>query len=72
MYEFDRTKETLYQMDFHLIEGSRVLISHVKLINPFNEITTAHWWTNITIPENGNTRVLSSTEMAMFWAILPA
>lgn len=65
MYEFDRTKNTIYQMDFHLPDGSPVLYSHVKMFNPFDEDSTTYWWTNIAIPEDGNTRVLSSTEWAM-------
>lgn len=65
MYEFDRTKNAIYQMDFHLPEGSKVLYSHVKLFNPFDEDTTTYWWTNIAIPEDGNTRVLSSTKGAI-------
>ncbi|MDO4740257.1 MAG: DUF5107 domain-containing protein [Eubacteriales bacterium] len=65
MYEYDRTKEALYQMDFYLPEGSPLLYSHVKLINPFDVDSTCYWWTNIAIPEDGATRVLSSTEMAI-------
>ena len=52
-------------MDFHLPAASPVLYCHVKLFNPFPEDTTTYWWTNIAIPEDGGTRVLSSTEMAM-------
>lgn len=65
MYEFDRTKSTLYQIDFHLPEDSKVLYSHVKLFNPFDEDSTTYWWTNIAIPEDGNTRVLSSVKGAI-------
>lgn len=65
MFEYDRTKNALYQMDFHLPADSPVLYNHVKLFNPFDEDTTAYWWTNIAIPEDGNTRVLSSSEWAM-------
>lgn len=65
MYEFDRTKNTIFQMDFHLPDGSPVLYSHIKLFNPFDEDSSTYWWTNIAIPEDGHTRVLSSTEMAI-------
>ena len=61
-YEFERSKSTLFQIDFHLPEESPLLYSHVKLINPFDRDTTTYWWTNIAIPEDGNTRVLSSTD----------
>lgn len=65
MYEFDRTKNALYQMDFHLPAGSPVLYSHIKLMNPFDEDTTTYWWTNIAIPQDGGTRVLSSSEQVI-------
>lgn len=64
-YEFERAKSTLYQMDFHLPKGSSLLYSHVKLINPNETDTTTYWWTNIAIPEDGNTRVLSSSDMVI-------
>lgn len=61
MYEFERGKSTLFQIDFHLPDGSPLLYSHVKVFNPFDRDTTTYWWTNIAIPEDGNTRILAST-----------
>lgn len=60
MFEFERTKSTILQMDFHLPAGSPVMFSHIKLFNPFDTDTTTYWWTNIAVPEDGNTRVFSS------------
>lgn len=61
-YEFERAKNHLFQMDFYLPKGSPVLYSHVKIFNP-NEIdNTTYWWTNIAVPEDGKTRVLSSAD----------
>lgn len=65
MYEFERAKSIVYQMDFHLPEGSQVLYSHVKVLNPFEKDTTTYWWTNIAIPQDGNTRVLSCTDQVL-------
>lgn len=65
MYEFERSKSTVYQMDFHLPKGSPLLYSHIKLFNPFDEDTTTYWWTNIAVPEDGSTRVLSSNDMVI-------
>ncbi|MBO4326118.1 MAG: DUF5107 domain-containing protein [Clostridia bacterium] len=62
IYEFERSKECVWQADFHLPEDSRVLLSHVKLTNPNNEDSTTYWWTNIAVPEDGHTRVLSSSQ----------
>lgn len=68
MYEYERNKCAIYQMDFHLPENSPVLYAHIKVFNPFEEDTTTYWWTNIAIPEDGNTRVLSSTDMAIVFS----
>ncbi len=62
MYEFERSKECVFQMDFHLPKGSRHLFSHIKLFNPNEEDRTVYWWTNIAIPEDGKTRILSSSK----------
>ena len=61
-YEFERAKNNLFQMDFYLPEGSPLLYSHVKVFNPNEKDSTTYWWTNIAIPEDGNTRVLSSSD----------
>jgi len=68
MYEYERTKCAVYQMDFHLPAGSPLLYAHVKLFNPFDQDTTTYWWTNIAIPEDGNTRVLSSAEQVIVFS----
>ena len=60
IYEFERLKSIFWQVDFHLPEDSPYLQVHVKMINPFDEDTTTYWWSNVAVPELGDTRVLSS------------
>ena len=60
IYEFERLKGIFWQVDFHLPEGSRHLVTHVRLVNPFPTDTTVYWWTNIAVPDTGHTRVLAS------------
>ena len=67
VYEFERSKNTIFQIDFHLPDGSPILYSHVKIFNPFDEDTTTYWWTNIAFPEDGHTRVFSSVDMAIVY-----
>ena len=62
IYEFERNKCIFWQVDFHLPDGSRELISHVKMVNPRNVATTTYWWTNIAVPLDDKTRVLSSED----------
>lgn len=67
IYEFERCTGVFWQIDFHLPEDSRVLISHVRIVNPFNEDTTTYWWSNIAVPDDGGTRVLASSERAVLF-----
>ncbi|MBO5852205.1 MAG: DUF5107 domain-containing protein [Clostridia bacterium] len=62
IYEFERTKNGFWQLDLHLPEGSRHLICHVKLFNPFDKPTTTYWWTNIAVTDDFKTRVLASNK----------
>ena len=62
MYEFERAKECVFQIDLFLPENSHCLYSHIKVTNPHNEDKTTYWWTNIAVPEDGKTRILSSSE----------
>ncbi len=60
IYEFERLKSIFWQVDFHLPDGSPYLQVHVRMINLFPEDTTTYWWSNVAVPEHGDTRVLSS------------
>ena len=62
IYEFERNKSVFWQVDFHLPDGSEHLITHVRIINPFDKDTTMYWWTNIAVPDDGKTRVLASNK----------
>lgn len=59
-YEYERSKECVWQVDLHLPEDSPLLYSHVKIFNPNAHDVTTYWWTNIAIPGDG-VRVLSSS-----------
>lgn len=60
IYEFERTKGIFWQIDFLLPKGSRLLLSHVRMVNPFDTATTTYWWSNIAVPDEGETRILAS------------
>jgi hypothetical protein len=65
IYEFERNKSLFWQVDFHLPDGSPYLITHVKMINPFNKDTTTYWWSNVAVPDDGQTRILASNKYVM-------
>jgi len=62
IYEFERNKSIFWQVDFHLPDGSPVLISHVRMVNPFPKDTTTYWWSNVAVPTDEHTRVLASNK----------
>ncbi len=68
IYEFERLKSVFWQVDFHLPEGSKHLVTHVRLINPFPKDTTTYWWSNVAVPDNGKTRILASGKNVLSFA----
>lgn len=68
IYEFERLKSVFWQVDFHLPTGSKHLITHVKLVNPFPKDTTTYWWSNVAVPDNGKTRILASGKNVLSFA----
>ena len=68
IYEFERLKSIFWQVDFHLPEGSKHLITHVRMVNPFPTDTTTYWWSNVAVPDNGKTRILASGKNVLSFA----
>ena len=62
IYEFERGKNAFWQLDLHLPDGSKHLMCHVRLMNPFDTATTTYWWTNIAVIDDFKTRVLASNK----------
>ncbi|MBR2949834.1 MAG: DUF5107 domain-containing protein [Lachnospiraceae bacterium] len=65
IYEFERLKSIFWQVDFHLPEDTPYLITHVRMINPFDQDTTTYWWSNVAVPDDGSTRILASGKKIM-------
>lgn len=66
VYDFERTKRLFWQIDFHLPSGSRVLMAHVRIINPDPKPQSMYWWTNIAIESEEQLRVFSGTDEVLF------
>ncbi|MGW4247311.1 DUF5107 domain-containing protein [Nocardia sp. NPDC004722] len=58
MYEFERMRGLIMQVDAWLPSDTDVLYVHVRLINPSDRAVPAYWWSNIAVPETEGTRVL--------------
>ena len=58
MYEFERIRGVVYQMDFSLPTGSKVLFARMRVVNPSFRDTAMYWWSNIAVPEVEKARVV--------------
>lgn len=64
LYEWDRMRETPYQMDFYLPDGSPWLFVRVRIINPNERETPMYWWSNIAVAERPDVRILVPADHA--------
>ena len=58
MYEYERIRGVVYQMDFSLPAGSKVLFARMRVVNPSFRDTAMYWWSNIAVPEVEHSRVV--------------
>lgn len=65
MYEWDRVKGFVYQLDFHLPPGSPMLYVRVRIVNPHDYEIAMYWWTNIAVDEAPDVRVLVPANSAL-------
>ena len=61
-YQFERIRRVVYQMDFFLPEGSKLLFVRTKIINPSYEVAPMYWWSNIATPDVKGNRVIVPTD----------
>lgn len=63
MYEYERIRGAVYQMDFFLPENSRVLYGRMRIANPTRETVPMYWWTNMAVREDSEARnIIDATE----------
>jgi len=64
MYEYERMRGLIYQVDAWLPEDSSVLLVHVRVVNPSDDEVPLYWWSNIAVPQTDRTRVLAPARTA--------
>lgn len=64
MWEFDRLREVVFQIDAWLPEDSRVVLVAVRIRNPNTKTVPMYWWTNAAVPQTPTTRVLAPAKLA--------
>lgn len=64
LYEYERVRGVVYQIDFSLPEESRVLICRMRVVNPSYKATAMYWWSNIAVPHVEGARVVVPADSA--------
>lgn len=59
MWEFDRLRQVVFQVDAWLPAGSRALFVYVRVQNPNDRDVPMYWWSNAAVPEAADVRVLA-------------
>jgi hypothetical protein len=66
LYDYERCKELLWQIDFFLPAGAEFLYAHTRVLNLRNEETRLYWWTNAAIREVPGLRVLAPATESVY------
>ncbi|GAA3859777.1 DUF5107 domain-containing protein [Leifsonia kafniensis] len=64
MWEFERLREVVFQIDVWLPPDSAVLFAAIRIRNPNIREVPLYWWTNAAVPENAGSRVIAPAESA--------
>ncbi|MFD9065983.1 DUF5107 domain-containing protein [Kitasatospora purpeofusca] len=64
MWEYERIRGVVHQIDAYLPDDSQVLLVHVRITNPRDTVVPMYWWSNIAVPEAPDVRVLSPADAA--------
>ncbi|WP_432476155.1 DUF5107 domain-containing protein [Nocardioides sp. GXQ0305] len=64
LWEWERTRDLVLQIDLSLPEGSDRLYASTRVVNPDPEDKPLYWWTTIAVPETEGTRVLAGADSA--------
>ncbi|WP_243399689.1 DUF5107 domain-containing protein [Arthrobacter glacialis] len=59
MWEFDRLREVVFQIDAWLPENSPVVFVAVRIQNPNDKTVPMYWWSNAAVPQTPATRVIA-------------
>lgn len=59
LWEWERTRDLPYQLDFSLPEDSDFLLVGVRVRNPHAHPVPVYWWSNIAVTQEAGTRVVA-------------
>ena len=65
IYEWERAKRFPWQVDLLLPPGSPLLFARIRVVNPHDQELAMYWWTNMSVPERPDVRVIVPTAEAI-------
>lgn len=68
LWEWERLRDTPFQVDLWLPEDSDFLHVGVRIRNPNHRGVPVYWWSNIAVPEEPSTRVVAPAEETWYFA----
>lgn len=68
MYEYERIRKVIYQMDFWLDPEDRFLNCRMRIANESENVIPMYWWSNIAVPEYEGGRVVVPADKAFTYA----
>lgn len=68
MYEYERIRGVVYQMDFWLGEEDRFLNCRMRIVNESTEVIPMYWWSNIAAPEYEKGNIIVPADQAYTFA----
>ena len=64
LYEYERMRGLVYQVDASLPDGAAHLLVHVTVTNPTDATVPLYWWSNAAVPQAEDVRVLTPARAA--------
>ena len=68
LWEWERLRDTPFQVDLWLPDGSDFLYVGARIRNPHDRTVPVYWWSNIAVPEEEGTRVLVPADETWYFA----
>ncbi|MEU5832506.1 DUF5107 domain-containing protein [Streptomyces diacarni] len=68
LWEWERLRDTPFQVDLWLPDESDFLYVGARIRNPHDRTVPVYWWSNIAVPEDEGTRVLAPAEETWYFA----
>ncbi|MFG3258540.1 DUF5107 domain-containing protein [Streptomyces sp. NPDC048172] len=68
LWEWERLRDTPFQVDLWLPDESDFLYVGVRIRNPHDRTVPVYWWSNIAVPEDEHTRVLAPADHTWYFA----